>query len=152
MKKLGLILLLALPLGLFSYNTDLYFTTGLSDATMKTNINNNIRKRPLDGNLVANQFDDIVDNKLNLDKGLFTSNVTFVLSSGKSFGKYTNGQTASWSGKSATEALLDAAIEYINPAYSAFSITGQPTTDEVGVTLSGSKTFTWTIAANSGVK
>lgn len=81
----------------------------------------------------------------------FSSNVTFVLSSGKSFGKYTNGQTAPWAGLTAVQAMQDAAIEYISPAFSAFSITGQSTTVEVGTTLSGSKTFTWTIAANSGV-
>lgn len=79
----------------------------------------------------------------------FTGNVTFVLSPGKSFGKYTNGQTAIWNGFTAIQALLDAAIEYINPVFTAFSVS-QAQTVEVGTTLSGTKTFTWTIAVNSG--
>lgn len=81
----------------------------------------------------------------------FDSDVTFVLSGSKSFGKYTNGQTAPWEGLTVIEALLDAAIEYINPVFTAFSVSGQATTVEVGTTLSGSKTFTWSITQNSGV-
>lgn len=81
----------------------------------------------------------------------FTSDVTFVLGNGKTFGKYSNGQTAAWTGLSAVQAMQDAAIEYIHPAFNSFSISGQATTVEVGTTLSGSKTFTWSIAANSGV-
>lgn len=86
-----------------------------------------------------------------LSGATFPSNVTFTLSGGKSFGKYTNGQTAPWAGLTAVQALLDAAQEYINPVFNSFSITGQATTVEVGTTLSGSKTFTWSISANSGV-
>lgn len=81
----------------------------------------------------------------------FTDDVTFNLSSGKTFGKYTNGQTAEWTGLTAVEAIEDAAIEYINPVFTAFSVSGQATTVEVGTTLSGSKTFTWSITLNSGV-
>jgi hypothetical protein len=82
----------------------------------------------------------------------FASNVTFVLNSGDSFGKYRNGETASWTGLTAVEAILDAAIDYINPTFTAgISVSGQATTVETGTTLSGAKTFTWTIAANSGV-
>lgn len=82
--------------------------------------------------------------------GVFAANVTFVLSAGKSFGKYTNGQTAPWAGLTAVQAILNAAIEYINPAFSSFSISGQATTVEVGTTISGSKTFLWAITLNSG--
>ena len=81
----------------------------------------------------------------------FASNVTFVLNSGDTFGKYSNGDTATWAGLTAVEAILDAAIDYINPVFTSFSISGQSTTVEVGTTLSGSKTFTWAITANSGV-
>lgn len=84
------------------------------------------------------------------DESVFPGNVTFVLAAGKSFGKYINGQTALWAGLTAVEAILDAAIEYLAPVFSAFSVTGQATTVEVGTTLSGSKTFTWTITLNSG--
>lgn len=46
------------------------------------------------------------------------------------------------------QALL---ITYINPTFTASSITGQATTVEVGTTLSGSKTFTWTINSGTGI-
>ena len=84
------------------------------------------------------------------DGVVFTDDVTFVLSDGKSFGKYVNGDTAPWTGLTAIQALIDACIEYINPAFSAFSVSGQSSTVEVGTTLSGSKTFTWTVVNNSG--
>lgn len=40
---------------------------------------------------------------------------------------------------------------YINPAFTSFSVSGQATMVEVGTTLSGSKTFTWSVNPNSGV-
>jgi hypothetical protein len=60
------------------------------------------------------------------------------------------------SGTSITGQTLADIIEsivapYVDPAFSAFSISGQSSTVEVGTTLSGSKTFTWTLSANSGV-
>jgi hypothetical protein len=81
----------------------------------------------------------------------FPANVTFVLSGGKTFGKYTNGQTANWAGLTAVQAMLDAAIEYINPAFTSFTYTGYANTVEVGTTISGIKTFTWAINNNSGI-
>ena len=81
----------------------------------------------------------------------FTSDVTFVLATGKSLGKYQNGQTALWTGKTAVEAILDAAIEYIQPVFTAMGVTGQAVNVEAGTTLTGAKTYTWTITQNSGV-
>lgn len=81
----------------------------------------------------------------------FSSDFTVILSGGKTFGKYSNGQVVSASGKTANEVILMAAIEYINPAFSSFSISGQSTTVEVGTIMSGSKTFTWSITTGSGV-
>lgn len=81
----------------------------------------------------------------------FTSDVTFVLDSLDSFGKYKNGDTAPWTGLTPKQAILDAAIDYINPVFNSFSVSGQPTTVEVGTTISGAKTFTWNISQNSGV-
>jgi hypothetical protein len=40
---------------------------------------------------------------------------------------------------------------YINPVFTSFSVSGQSQTVEVTTTLSGARTFTWSIAANSGV-
>lgn len=82
---------------------------------------------------------------------VFPEDVPIVLSGSKSFGKYVNGDTALWGGLTIKEAIIDAVTEYLIPAFTAFSITGQATTVEVGTTLSGSKTFTWTITLGSGV-
>ena len=81
---------------------------------------------------------------------VFESDITLVLSGSKSFGKYTNGQTAAWTGMTVIEALEDAMIEYVDPVFTSFSVTGQLTTVEVGTTITGSKTFTWAITENSG--
>ncbi len=81
----------------------------------------------------------------------FSGDVTFVLPAGFTLGKYDNGDTAPWTGLTAVEALQDAAIAYLPPTFPAFSISGQNTTVPVGTTLSGAKTFTWTIIPNSGV-
>jgi hypothetical protein len=40
---------------------------------------------------------------------------------------------------------------YVNPVFTSFSVSGQATTVEVGTTLSGSKTFIWSVTANSGI-
>jgi hypothetical protein len=46
--------------------------------------------------------------------------------------------------------LYNAVFPYVNPVYTSFSITGLSQTGEVGITLSGAKTYTWGIALNSG--
>jgi hypothetical protein len=81
----------------------------------------------------------------------FSSDVTFVLEGSDSFGKYKNGDTAPWTGLTPKQAILDAAIDYINPVFNSFSVSGQATTVEVGTTLSGIKTFTWSMSQNSAV-
>lgn len=83
--------------------------------------------------------------------GTFASDFVVSLSGGKTFLKWTNGQTVPANGKTATQLLQEGAIEYIAPTWNSFSITGQNQTVEVGTTLSGSKTFTWSINVNSGV-
>ncbi len=81
---------------------------------------------------------------------VFDANIPVVLSGGKTLGKYVNGQTIIAIGKTAQQVITDIALEYINPAFSSFSVTGQATTIEVGTTLSGNKTFTWGINVGSG--
>lgn len=80
----------------------------------------------------------------------FASDIVVVLSAGKTFGKYLNGETIPAAGKTAVEVILDVAIEYVASVFASFSISGQVTTVEVGTTLSGSKTFVWSITLNSG--
>lgn len=81
----------------------------------------------------------------------FTQNIIVSLSGGKTMGKYLHGQTIVAIGKTPEQVIRDIAIEYINSFFSIFSISGQVTTIEVGTTLSGSKTFIWTITLGSGV-
>lgn len=113
----------------------------------------------LDGNITPSSGEPLLGRDsstgvVTLENGIseqvFLEDVTFILSSGKSFGKYTNGQTAPWEGLTVIQALVDAATEYIAPTFGSFSVSGQATTVEVGTTLSGSKTFTWSITENSG--
>jgi hypothetical protein len=54
-------------------------------------------------------------------------------------------------GKSTSEILEKMLVVYQAPTFSAFSITGQSTTIEVGVALSGSKTFTWATTNNGNI-
>ena len=93
-------------------------------------------------------FDFVSSNNF---KSTFETDTTVVLSGGKSLGKYTNGQTIPSAGKTFEEVIKDIALEYVNPSFSSFTISGQPTTVEVGTTLSGSKTFNWGITLNSGI-
>lgn len=88
---------------------------------------------------------------LKAEDATFAADVPIVLNGTKSFGKYQNGETAPWEGLTVLEAIIDAVTEYIQPVFTAFSVSGQSTTIEVGTTLSGSKTFTWSITAGSGV-
>lgn len=82
---------------------------------------------------------------------VFDTDTPVILSSGKSLGKYTNGQTIPSAGKTFEEVIKDIALEYVNPSFLSFTVSSQPTTVEVGTTLSGSKTFNWGITLNSGI-
>jgi len=53
------------------------------------------------------------------------------------------------SGFSTSDVLEAIVAPYVNPVFNSFS-NNQTTPVEVGTTLSGSKTFTWSISANSG--
>ncbi len=81
----------------------------------------------------------------------FSSDFVVSLTSPKTLGKYTNGQTVPASGKTAMEVLLDIAIEYLNPAFNSFSISGQSTLVEIGSSITGSKTFIWGTTNSSNV-
>jgi hypothetical protein len=83
---------------------------------------------------------------------LLTSDISVVLPAGKSLGKYIGTATIPAIGLTLEEVIRDIALQYIIPTFSTqLSITGQSATIEIGTTLSGSKTFTWAIAVNSGV-
>lgn len=80
---------------------------------------------------------------------LLTGSITVNLSSGKTLGKYASGSTIPLTGKTITQVLTDLAVEYISPAFSSFAKSLADTV-EVGTTVSGSVTFTWVLAVNSG--
>lgn len=86
----------------------------------------------------------------NFNEQYFESDIVPSLSGGRTFGKYANGQTIPAAGKTAMQVILDALSEYINPELSGLSVSSQATTVEVGTTISGTKSFSWTYKANSG--
>lgn len=74
----------------------------------------------------------------------FTADILVSLSGGKTFGKYSNGQTIPATGKTPKEVILDAAIEYLAPAFTSFEIAAQPVVVELGTTIpAGVKNFLW---------
>lgn len=85
-----------------------------------------------------------------IDGYVFDSDITVILASGKSLGKYENGDTIASTGLTPREVLIDIATEYLAPTFSSFEVDGQSTTVEVGTTLSGDELFTWSITENSG--
>lgn len=55
-------------------------------------------------------------------------------------------------GKTVIEILEEMLVVYLEPTFSAFSVSGQNTTVEAGIQLSGNKTFTWTTTNSSNVQ
>lgn len=83
----------------------------------------------------------------------FTADINVVLAGGKTLGKYGNGQVIPANGKTPKEVILDLAIEYLTPTFSAFAITGQATTVELGTTIAaGMKAFTWATTNNGNIQ
>lgn len=83
---------------------------------------------------------------------VFTADIPVTLSGGKTFGKWVNGQTIPANGKSVVQVITEAAMEYLEPLFTAFGITGQATSIEAGESIaSGSKTFTWGTSNSANV-
>ncbi|MBS1506031.1 MAG: hypothetical protein JSS79_05235 [Bacteroidetes bacterium] len=55
------------------------------------------------------------------------------------------------SGKTVSQILESMLVTYLAPSFTSFSIVGQPALIEVGVALSGSKTFNWSTSNSSNV-
>lgn len=84
---------------------------------------------------------------------LFASDIVVSLSGGKTFGKYSNGETIPSNGKTAVQVISEAAIQYLDPTFSSFAITGQAVSIESGESIaSGNKTFTWATTNSSNVQ
>lgn len=82
---------------------------------------------------------------------VFTTDFNYNLSEGKSLGKLVGTGIYPTIGLTQEQFLRQIAIEYINPIFNFFNIPNEPTTVEVGTTLSGNKTFVWSINQNSGI-
>ena len=80
----------------------------------------------------------------------FTEDLQVVLSGGKSFGKWLNGEVIDSNGKTVVQVIKEAVLEYLAPSFNYFSIPSQPLTVETGETISGDKTFIWNINPGSG--
>ena len=81
----------------------------------------------------------------------FQSDIVVSLSSGKTLGKYTTGQTIPSAGKTFEQVMNDIAIEYLLPSITSFSISSQSTTVESGAVISGTKSFTFNVSQPSNV-
>ena len=84
--------------------------------------------------------------------GVFTVDLPVSLTGGKTLGRYSNGQTIPAIGKTAQQVLLDIAAEYLPPAFTAFSMSGQATAIEVGTVITGAKNFAWSISNGANVQ
>lgn len=110
--------------------------------TLYNGINTNIRLKSTSQLRSANMLDSIVASMdIYTPKGVTLSTV----------GGIPSGTNLGTTPVPIQDILDDILYPYVNPVYNSFSVSGQATTIEVGTTLSGSKTFTWSIAANSGV-
>ncbi len=155
--------------GIDAYSNRIIFTTFQNNNTGASTINYNSIgaaniQKDVSGTWTALDADDIVAGKLyrlyhdgtrfQIDLGgsggsggdpVYTGNSPSTrtvegISSGTDLSVYTHG-----------ELLENIYAPYVYPTWNSFSISGQSTTVEVGTTLSGSKTFTWSLNANSGV-
>lgn len=96
------------------------------------------------------EIDQVMDSILNAIDTITSASVIY---NGNSPSTVTVGGLPSGSSISGQtfESIIQAIVApYVNPVFSAFSVSGQATTVEVGTTLSDSKNFTWNITENSG--
>jgi len=111
-------------------------------------INTNIRLKSASQLRLANMLDSIV---VSMGTGSGSSTYTPQGTTLATVGGITSGTNLGTSPIQIQDLLADIFYPYVNPVFTSFSVSGQSTTVEVGTTLSGSKTFTWSIAVNSGV-
>lgn len=103
---------------------------------------------------IRNMLVNLIDSKKHKtegDGGVFGGDIAVILGAGEYFGKYKNGDLIPAQGKTPQQVIIDAVTKYIPPAFGSVTIQGQATILEVGSTISGSKTWQWTLTVNSGV-
>ena len=137
MKKL-----LIIPFFFFSLSVFGQFTK----PELYNGINLNIRNKGASQKRLADMLDSIVVSMGSGGGDYTPQGVTLA-----AVGGIPSGTDLGVSAISVQDLLDDILYPYVNPVFTSFSISGQSTTVEVGTTLSGSKTFTWGVNANSGV-
>ena len=123
----------------------------LSDQTF---VNNNAKLNITDTSKLLQKKDTItLSNRIDaiaLSSNVFTSDITLNMGSGKTFGKYANGETILSKGKSIDEVIFDIVTKAISPTYSGPSLTlsmGYSGNIEIGTNL-GTLTFVPTYTQN----
>jgi len=123
----------------------------LSDQTF---VNNNAKLNITDTSKLLQKKDTItLSNRIDaiaLSSNVFTSDITLNMGSGKTFGKYANGETILSKGKSIDEVIFDIVTKAISPTYSGPSLSlsmGYSGNIEIGTNL-GTLTFVPTYIQN----
>lgn len=84
--------------------------------------------------------------------GKFVGNTQVILPPGVNIGPYVNGDIIPTDGLPFQEAYTLLCQTYLAPTFTAFSIVGYTSAIEVGVAISGSKTFNWATSNSSNVQ
>lgn len=168
-KLLGIILaVLVTAFPVYSQSTDAALTTQSNVIRNETLPGGNTRAR------IADMYQGIIDSKVSIiaPRLKTTSTTGYIWTaidnlgnggwSASAGGNYSGASPttttvgglvsgSSISGLSFSAILESILVPYIQPIFTSFGITGEGIDKEVGITISGSKTATWSITANSGV-
>jgi len=100
---------------------------------------------------VGQMIIDLIDSLVSEDDFVFTSDIVVVLNPGENLGPYYDGDTIPASGKTFQQVISLLATRYVFPTWGGFTFSGYSATVERGTTLSGVKSWTWSINPHSGV-
>ena len=116
------------------------------------NTTGNLKEITLENAKILLEVPSIVDIESQIEKATtFTTDFAYNLSPGKSLGFLVGSGTYPAVGKTQEQFLREIAFEYIAPSFTSFNIQSEPTVVEVGTTLTGTRTFKWTIDLKSGI-
>lgn len=115
------------------------------------NIYTGIEEAPQDGKQYARKNASWVEI-IEPEEALIYNPLPVILPPNHTAGKYKNGDTITPppEGWTFEQLISDIVTGYNPPIFTAFTVTPQNNTVEIGTTLSGQRTFGWTIQSNSG--
>jgi hypothetical protein len=129
----------------------LILSTGVFSQDLHTRINTEVRSKVASQTRLAGILDIMTDSlRQRGGTAVFENDIIVSLSGGKTLGPYSNGQTIPTRGKTFEQGFNLIAREYQTPTWNYFTQSGYVVNLEVNSTISGSKTFLWSINANSG--